>query len=83
MTRWLLILWLVWGPSPAFAQENLAAVPPCRGIERGYVTMNIAPNGAVLYYLSDRPIVSVANVKNLTCSFPITRKVQLIEELPL
>ena len=83
MTRWLLMLVLVGGPSQAFAQSDLSTVPPCRGIERGYVTMNIAPNGAVLYYLSDRPITHVKNANNLTCSFQITRKVQLVEEMPL
>ena len=83
MTRWLLIVLLVWVPAHAFAQSDLSTVPPCKGIERGYITINIAPNGAVLYYLSDRPITHVENVHNLTCAFPITKKVQLVEEVPL
>ena len=86
MTRWLFIILACscfMNIPVSLAGGDLSTVPPCRGVERGYVTMNIAPNGAVLYYLSDRPITHIENTNNLTCSFRISRKVQLIEESPL
>ena len=86
MTRWLFTLllgaWIVSAPV-SLAQDSLRTVPPCKGIGRGYVTVKITPDGSIVYYLADRPMTHIQNVKNLTCWFPLTGKVQLIEETPL
>lgn len=82
MTRWLLIAILLLNPmqSLSYAQDGFKQVPKCTGVQTGYVTFLITPNGGVNFYLSDRPMPQVTSTANLTCGFELDRAVKLLED---
>ena len=79
MTRWLCALLLILA-TPAAAGTPFSDVPKCKGIEIGYVTFIITPNGGVTFYLADRPMTQVTSSSNLTCSFELERKAHIESE---
>ena len=80
MTRLLLLLLAMTLATPATAGAPFSDVPKCKGIESGYVTFIITPNGGVTFYLADRPMPQVTTSSNLTCSFELDRKAHIESE---